>query len=56
VDIVTTQGEQSVLENLQRKSKAADKMFSALVDQMHRATSIDRSVLFTQEQENPSWL
>ena len=56
VDIVTTEGEQSVLENLQRKSKAADKMFSALVDQMHRATSIDRSVLFTQEQENPSWL
>lgn len=56
VDIVTTEGEQSVLENLQRKAKAADKMFSALVDQMHKAISIDRNVTFTENQENPSWL
>ena len=56
VDIVTTEGEQSVLENLQRKAKAADKMFSALVDQMHKAISIDRNVTFTKIQENPSWL
>ena len=56
VDIVTTEGEQSVLENLQRKAKAADKMFTALVDQMHKAISIDRSATFTTKQENPSWL
>ena len=56
VDIVTTEGEQSVLENLQRKAKAADKMFSALVDQMHHAIAMDRTQTFTAKQENPSWL
>lgn len=56
VDIVTTEGEQSVLDNLQRKAKAADKMFSALVDQMHKAVSIDRSAAFTERTEVPSWL
>jgi len=55
-DIVTTEGEQSVLENLQRKAKAADKMFSALVEQMHKAISIERNVAFTENQENPTWL
>lgn len=34
VDIVTTEGEQQVMENLQRKAKQADVMFSALVEQM----------------------
>lgn len=55
-DIVTTEGEQSVLENLQRKSNAADKMFTALVDQMHKSISIERGATFTEKQENPSWL
>ena len=56
VDVVTTEGEMSVLENLQRKAKAADKMFSALVDQMHQSLQIDRTQSFTTKQENPSWL
>jgi hypothetical protein len=56
VDIVTTEGEQSVLENLQRKAKAADKMFSALVEQMHKAISIDRTSTFTEKEEVPVWL
>ena len=56
VDIVTTEGEQSVLQNLQRKAKAADELFSSLVEQMNQAIAIDRSVTFTEKQENPSWL
>jgi len=56
VDIVTTEGEQSVLENLQRKAKAADKMFSALVEQMHKAISIERTTEFMTKEEVPSWL
>jgi len=56
VDIVTTEGEMSVLENLQRKAKAADQMFSALVEQMHRSISIDRAKSFTIQEEVPEWL
>lgn len=55
-DIVTSEGEMSVLENLQRKAKAADKMFSALVEQMHHAIAMDRNATFTVDQENPTWL
>ena len=56
VDIVTTEGEQSVLKNLQRKSKQADKMFSELVKHMHDAQSVARSVSFTKREEIPLWL
>jgi len=56
VDIVTTEGEQSVMENLQRKAVAADKMFSALVLQMQDALKIERQIQFTTPEEVPSWL
>lgn len=57
VDIVTTEGEQSVLENLQRKATQADKLFSALVTQMSNAMSIERTTPLFQEQEQiPAWL
>lgn len=55
-DIVTTEGEIAVLENLQRKAKAADKMFSALVEQMNNAIRIDRSTQFTSKETIPTWL
>ena len=55
-DIVTTQGEQSVLENLQRKSAAADKMFSMLVAEMNNAMNVDRTMRGTQSVEVPAWL
>jgi hypothetical protein len=56
VDIVTTEGEKSVLQNLQRKATAADRMFSNLVAEMNRSQGIDRSVKFTQQEQVPSWL
>lgn len=56
VDVVTTEGETSVLENLQRKAKAADAMFSALVAQMHQSISMERSSSFGMEEEVPAWL
>jgi DNA modification methylase len=40
VDIVTTEGEQSVLKNLQRKAAQADKMFTAMIKHMHDAMSM----------------
>jgi hypothetical protein len=56
VDIVTTEGEQSVMENLQRKAVAADKMFSALVAQMKDALAIERGTKFETTEEIPAWL
>jgi hypothetical protein len=56
VDVVTTEGEQDVLKNLQRKAVAADKMFANLVSEMNRALRIDRSVSFKQEESVPAWL
>lgn len=56
VDIVTTEGEQNVLKNLQRKSKQADKMFDNLVAQMNDAIGVEKQSPFTKKQEIPSWL
>lgn len=56
VDIVTTEGEQNVLKNLQRKATQADKMFSDLVAHMNDSLAIDRGVKFTKQEEVPIWL
>lgn len=56
VDIVTTEGEKNVLSNLQRKSVAADKMFSALVTHMNSAVRIERQNQYNQQEQMPSWL
>lgn len=55
-DIVTTEGEKSVLANLQRKSAAADKMFAGLIEHMNQSMGIDRSIHFTKQEALPSWL
>lgn len=55
VDIITTEGEIGVLKNLQRKSDAADQMFSSLVHHMNESISIDR-VKNTKNMEVPKWL
>lgn len=56
VDIVTTEGEQSVMENLQRKAVAADKMFSVLVAEMNNSVRVERSNKGVQKVEVPEWL
>lgn len=56
VDLITTEGERAVLKNLQRKSKAADKMFSELVAYMNDAQSVARSVNFNTQEIAPAWL
>jgi hypothetical protein len=55
VDIVTTGGGKSVLENLQRKSKAADTMFSELVNYMNDSIRIDQQQ-YSKVVEAPKWL
>jgi hypothetical protein len=56
VDIVTTEGEKSVLQNLQRKAVAADTMFSHLVSEMQNVLHIDRSISFKEKEKVPAWL
>lgn len=56
VDIITTEGEQEVMKNLQRKQAQADKMFEGLLSNMQQALSIKRSDDFTRVAEVPGWL
>lgn len=56
VDIVTTEGERGVLQNMQRKAAQAERMFANLVAEMNGAIAIDRASNFTKSQELPQWL
>lgn len=55
-DIVTTEGETTVLENQQRKGRAMDKMFVSLVAQMQNAMSIERTSAGTSKEQIPAWM
>ncbi|MEV0826401.1 DEAD/DEAH box helicase [Nonomuraea rubra] len=55
VDIVTTEGGARVLANLQRKARAADAMFDALVAHMRDAATIRRTVDYPHPVEVPAW-
>lgn len=56
VDIVTTDGQDNVLANLQRKSENADCMFENLVAMMRDELRIKRSNDFIKKETIPSWL
>lgn len=55
VDVVMTEGERKVMENLSRKAAQADAMFSALVNEMNNATAVQPKRGFDQPMELPSW-
>lgn len=55
-DIVASEGELSILKNLQRKAGQADKMFSALVQEMNNATSINSLYKPKTKEKLPLWL
>lgn len=56
VDIVTTEGEAKIFKNLKRKAKQADRMFSALVNEMNQATKIKVENKYTTKEAIPAWL
>jgi len=56
VDIVHTEGEARVMENLKRKAEAADRMFANLVAEMNNAMHVTGRRSHTQKMEIPSWL
>lgn len=56
VDRVYTEGERGVIENMRRKSEAADRMFTSLVAHMNEAIRLDVGQKFDKNVEVPSWL
>jgi hypothetical protein len=56
VDIVLTEGERKIMNNLQRKNIAAAKMFENLVGEMNNSNKIIIKNNFTQKEEVPKWL
>ncbi len=56
VDLVATEGERGIKENLHRKSEAADRMFTELVAHMGDALRLDRGPQFEHSVEAPAWL
>jgi len=56
VDIITSEGEAKVLENMQRKQKAATALFEHVVRLMKNELNIDSKDGHTNAMEVPSWL
>jgi len=56
VDIVSTEGSARAMASIQRKSKQADQMFSALVEYMKDELHIKRDREYTEKEEVPQWL
>lgn len=56
VDIVMTEGQRLVQDNLQKKAKAADQMFSELVNHMNEVLDINRLGVYDKKMEVPAWL
>lgn len=56
VDIVLTEGESLVMENLAQKEGKATRMFENLVNEMNHSLSINRIDNFTKKEVIPSWL
>ena len=56
VDIILTEGERRIMENLQRKRGQAEQMFGNLVAEMNHSLDIQRKEYNTTPIEVPSWL
>lgn len=56
VDVVTSEGERGVMNNLQRKAQQADRMFSELVRLMQNEYNIKKVNDHTKSMEVPAWL
>lgn len=56
VDIISTEGELRVKENMKRKAIAANKMFERLVRHMSNPIWIDRKIRTKEKTEVPMWM
>jgi hypothetical protein len=56
VDVITSEGEANVLNNLQRKAQSAEVMFAKLVSLMNNELKIEQENLHTNKPQLPQWL
>jgi hypothetical protein len=56
VDMITTDGQANVLQNMERKADAAAKMFDRLVASMGNEIKIEKQTGYTKKEGIPSWL
>ena len=56
VDMVTTEGQENVIRNMQRKADAAAHMFDVLVSMMHFTEEEKKRIHAQDTEEMPSWL
>jgi len=56
VDLVMTDGQVRIMENLQKKSDQASEMFTSMVAHMNDAIDVDRLNQYNNKVEVPSWL
>ena len=56
VDVITSEGEQRVMANLEAKTRAAEKMFSELVKHMASEDQENQPKQQEEKEEIPSWL
>jgi len=56
VDIILTEGERRIMQNLHRKRGQAEQMFGSLVAEMNHSLDIQRKEYNTNPIEVPSWL
>ena len=56
LDVVATEGEVRVLDNMRAKARKVSMMFDVLVSEMDSAVRIERQNDYTATMEAPSWL
>lgn len=56
VDIVMTEGERKIMDNMERKKRQAEQMFERLVAEMHNSMAIEKKTISKLRKEIPSWL
>jgi hypothetical protein len=56
VDMITTDGQENVLRNLERKAEQASQMFDVLVAMMGKELRIEKRTASAKSAEVPSWL
>lgn len=55
VDIILTEGERRIMENLKRKAEQSERMFDNLVAEMTSAMTVNTAKSFNRQMELPAW-
>lgn len=55
VDIIMTEGERKIMENLRRKAGQAETMFANLISEMNSAMAVSTAKSFDKAMELPAW-